>query len=218
MTAWLPQEWCSSFVLALGHFLWQGTLIAVLLAMALRAVKSVAARYCLSLAALLVMAVCPMATLGWLLRPVTRVAMFDNSPIAHEELAATSGVGQASNLPVSPSIASLEFNATETIPRVPADQRSWWQRFAPHLTTAYLSGVALMLLRLVAGLWGGRRLRRRVHLIDDETLLSAMRRQATALGLKVLPVLLTVSVRSHIPGRVAMGVWTAPVSGKTMCS
>ena len=29
MPAWLQRDWCSSFVLALGHFLWQGTLIAV---------------------------------------------------------------------------------------------------------------------------------------------------------------------------------------------
>lgn len=46
-----------------------------------------------------------------------------------------------------------------------------------------------MLMRLVAGLWGGRRLRRRVHLIDDPSLLNAMQRQATALGLKLLPLL-----------------------------
>lgn len=45
MPAWPPQEWCLSFVLALGHFLWQGTLIAVGLAIALRATKTVPVRY-----------------------------------------------------------------------------------------------------------------------------------------------------------------------------
>ncbi len=59
MPGWLQRDWCSSFVLALGHFLWQGALIALVLAVAQRATKAVAARYWLSLAALLLMAVSP---------------------------------------------------------------------------------------------------------------------------------------------------------------
>ena len=200
MPAWLQQDWCSSFVLALGHFVWQGTLIAVVLAIALRATKVVSVRYWLSLAALLVMAVSPVVTLGWLMRPVSHVVTLDAQSIVREEPAPsppiipaapfeeTSDVGHVSNVPVIPSITPLDFNTTAT-PPVPADERSWWQRFAPQLTTTYLCGVALMLLRLVIGLWGGRRLRRRVHLIDDSSLLNAMQRQATALGLKLLPVL-----------------------------
>ena len=39
------------------------------------------------------------------------------------------------------------------------------------------------------GLWGGRRLRRRAVPVTDDSLLAAMQRQATALGLKLLPVL-----------------------------
>ncbi len=199
MPAWLQHDWCSSFVLALGHFLWQGTLIAVVLAIALRATKTVSVRYWLSLAALLLMAVSPVVTLGWLLRPMSHVVTLDAQPIVREEPAPsqptipfeeTSDVGQVSNLPVSPPIPPLDFNTTAPIqPPAPADERSWWQKFAPQLTTTYLCGVALMLLRLVFGLWGGRRLRRRVHLIDDSSLLAAMRRQAAALGLKLLPVL-----------------------------
>ena len=201
MPAWPPQEWCLSFVLALGHFLWQGTLIAVGLAIALRATKKVPVRYWLSLAALLVMAACPIVTLGWLIQPMSPVAT--RAPlIVREEpgsiQSATSvaptgdvdDVGHDSNVPVIPPVEPLDFNTTASIPeKPPIDERSWWQKFAPQLTTAYLCGVALMLLRLVFGLWGGRRLRRRVHLIDDPSLLAAMRRQATALGLKLLPVL-----------------------------
>ncbi len=202
MPAWLQRDWCSSFVLALGHFLWQGTLIALVLAIALRATKTVAVRYWLSLAALLLMAVSPAVTLGWLLRPMNHVVALDAQPIVREEPAPTSSiapatsieepsdVGQVSNLPVNPPTTPLNFHTATTIPLpVSADDRSWWQKFAPHLTTTYLCGVMLMLLRLVFGLWGGRRLRRRVHLIDDPSLLAAMRRQATALGLKLLPVL-----------------------------
>jgi beta-lactamase regulating signal transducer with metallopeptidase domain len=202
MAAWLQHDWCSSFVLALGHFLWQGTLIALVLAIALRAVKAVSMRYWLSLAALLLMAACPAVTLGWLLQPARHVATLDPLPVAREEPApsqpmipaetveAASDVGHVSNVPVNPPIAPLDFNTSATIsPPTPADDRSWWQKFAPQLTTAYLCGVALMLMRLVIGLWGGRRLRRQVRLIDEPSLLAAMQRQATALGLKLLPVL-----------------------------
>ncbi|MFM9962448.1 MAG: M56 family metallopeptidase [Planctomycetaceae bacterium] len=204
MPTWLQQEWCLSFVLALGHFLWQGTLIAVLLAIALRATKKVSARYWLSLAALLVMAACPIVTLGWLMWPASHVAVLA-PPLALEEPAPSQpmssdaphndadNVGYVSNVPVNPPVTPIappDVVPSSTIPPpAPVDDRTWWQEFAPHLTTAYLCGVALMLLRLVVGLWGGRRLRRRVHLIDDSALLDAMRRQATALGLKLLPVL-----------------------------
>ncbi|MFM9962446.1 MAG: M56 family metallopeptidase [Planctomycetaceae bacterium] len=202
MPAWFQQEWCSSFVLTLGHFLWQGTLIAVALAIALRATKFVSARYWLSLTALLLMAACPIVTLGWLMQPVSHVATLDTQAIVREVLAPSepmipvtpteeaSDVGHVSNVPVSPPVAPLDVHDTAPIPPLPpVDERSWWQQFAPQLTTTYLCGVALMLLRLVIGLWGGRRLRRRVHLIDDSALLEAMRRQAAALGLKLLPVL-----------------------------
>ena len=84
MPAWLQRDWCSSFVLALGHFVWRGTSIALVLAIALRATKTVSVRYWLSLAALLVMAVSPVVTLGWLLRPVSHVAMLDNPPLLAE--------------------------------------------------------------------------------------------------------------------------------------
>ena len=202
MPAWLQQDWCSSFVLALGHFVWQGTLIAIVLSIALRATKSVSARYWLSLAALLLMAACPMATLGWLMQPVSHVAALDAISIAREEPAPNqpmnpagsfeepSDVGHVFNVPVIPTVATPEVTPPVALPSQPlSDVRSWWRRFAPQLTTAYLCGVALMLMRLVIGLWGGRRLRRRVHLIDDVSLLNAMQRQATALGLKLLPML-----------------------------
>ena len=203
MPAWLHQDWCLSFVLALGHFLWQGTLIALVLAIVLRAVKSVAARYWLSLTALLLMAACPVMTLFWLMQPVSPVAVLDTPPpIVGEEFspsqpmipptsfADADKVEHVSKVPVIPPVAPIELNTTSTTPpQALADDRRWWQRFAPQLTTAYLGGVALMFLRLAIGLWGGRRLRRRAVPVTDDSLLGAMQRQATALGLKLLPVL-----------------------------
>ena len=206
MTAWLPREWCLSFVLALGHFLWQGTLIAVGLAIVLRVKQSVGRQYGLSLAALLLMAACPLATFGWLLRPVLSSSNVAVLPSARDEPAvnqpliavpAASGsaeTGQVVGLPVMlpdvPSSVPLDVDSVALAPPpTPAIDPRWWEQFAPQLMATYLCGVTLMLLRLVFGLWGGRRLQRRVHFIDDPCLLNAMRRQATALGLKLLPVL-----------------------------
>ncbi|MBC7819647.1 MAG: M56 family metallopeptidase, partial [Planctomycetaceae bacterium] len=202
MPAWLQRDWCLPFVLALGHFLWQGVLIAVVLAIALRAAKSVTVRYWLSLSALLLMAACPVTTFVWLMppvqtaEPVATVPIFREAPAPSQPVLpeapfdAATDVEHVSNVPMPPPTSLPDFNATDVIsPPAPVDERSWWERFAPQLTTTYLCGVALMLLRLVFGLWGGRRLRRRVHMIDDPSLLGAMQRQATALGLKLLPVL-----------------------------
>ncbi|MFM8252439.1 MAG: hypothetical protein ACKOBW_12640 [Planctomycetota bacterium] len=131
MPGWLPREWCLSFVLALGHFLWQGTLIAIVLAIALRATKTVAVRYGLSLAALLVMAACPLVTLGWLMQPASRVAVTDPPPRMREELVPSqptiptapseepADMGHFSHVRVSPASPPLDVNTTATIPPQP---------------------------------------------------------------------------------------------------
>ena len=134
MPAWLQQDWCSSFVLALGHFVWQGTLIAVVLAIALRATKTVSVRYWLSLAALLVMAVSPMATLGWLRQPVSSGSGLQNSKLADQEFSprqqpaspilniedltpASRDMEHVSNVPVPPPIAPPQItpNAAQSL-------------------------------------------------------------------------------------------------------
>ena len=201
MPAWLQHDWCSSFVLALGHFLWQGTLIGIVLAIALRATKAVSVRYWLSLAALLVMPCCAGGTLVWLW-PENPGSGLQNSKLAAQVVDPT----QTPELPIlnfedlTPASRDVPIPdhppVTKPLPSAPQSAspselpiNDHWQQFAPWLTSGYFAGVALMLLRLVFGLWGGRRLRRRVHLIDDPSLLAAMRRQATALGLKLLPVL-----------------------------
>ena len=130
MPAWLHQNWCLSFVLALGHFLWQGTLIALVLAIALRAAKSVAARYSLSLTALLLMAACPVMTLFWLMQPVSPAAVLDTPPpIVGEDFSPSQPmipptpiedadkVEHVSKLPVIPPVAPIELNTTSTTPR-----------------------------------------------------------------------------------------------------
>lgn len=198
MAAWLRYDWCSSLVLALGHFLWQGVLLAALLAVVLKATKNVAVRYWLSLSALLLMAACPVATLAWLAEPASPVEIPAVVDVIAEPLEPTPLVTQSLSGPDGPDLPMpIEVESSPHVPDVipepvtsmPVDQRSWWQRFAPQLTTAYASGVGLMLLRLAVGLWGGRRLCRRAIPVTDGSLLSALQRQSTALGLKLQPLL-----------------------------
>ena len=201
MPAWLQRDWCSSFVLALGHFLWQGTLIAFVLAIALRATKTVSVRYWLSLAALLVMPCCVGGTLIWVW-PENPGSGLQNSKLAAQVVDPTQTpkppiLNFEDLTPASRDVVIPDHPlVTQPLPSVPRSAlpsempiNDHWRQFAPWLTSGYFAGVALMLLRLVFGLWGGRRLRQRVHLIDDPSLLNAMQRQATALGLKLLPVL-----------------------------
>ncbi len=198
MAAWLRYDWCSSLVLALGHFLWQGVLLAALLAVVLKATKNVAVRYWLSLSALLLMAACPVATLAWLAEPASPVEIPAVVDVIAEPLEPTPLVTQSLSGPDAPDLPMpIEVESSPNVPDVipepvtsmPFDQRSWWQRFAPQLTTAYASGVGLMLLRLAVGLWGGRRLCRRAIPVTDGSLLSALQRQSNALGLKLQPLL-----------------------------
>lgn len=60
---------------------------------------------------------------------------------------------------------------------------------APYAAAAYLLSVALMLTRLVAALWGGRRLRLGSTAVEDECVLALVRGCAQEAGLRVPPVI-----------------------------
>ena len=62
-------------------------------------------------------------------------------------------------------------------------------RVAPLLSCAYLAGVAGFLVRLLMGLYGGRRLRRLSEVIADPSLLTLLDRQAAALRLRWKPTI-----------------------------
>ena len=86
----------------------------------------------------------------------------------------------------SPELQSVEVALPATGLR---NLRLDWRRFVPLLLTLYVVGTAMMLLRLLVGLWGGRILRSRSVLLTDSRILSAAKRQARALGLKYQPML-----------------------------
>src|SRR5262249_34045513 len=68
MESWAAQPAVEFLGRSLVHFLWQGSVVALLLAVLLYALRGATAnvRYRLACAALLVMAACPVATLAWL--------------------------------------------------------------------------------------------------------------------------------------------------------
>ncbi|HZN34646.1 MAG TPA: M56 family metallopeptidase [Pirellulaceae bacterium] len=119
--------------LALAHFLWQGALIAVLLAAAVQllGVRRATSRYACSLAALAAMLICPLVTLGWLSLP-------GEEPVGWA--VPTSGVLMVGT--AHPTLSEL------LAPLQPVALAAW------------LCGVALFGTRLLAGAIGVARLRR----------------------------------------------------------
>ncbi|MBC8117654.1 MAG: hypothetical protein H7062_24960, partial [Candidatus Saccharimonas sp.] len=63
MNSLFSRDLCAALVLSFGHFLWIGTLIAVVAAIAVRRQRTAEARYRVWLAALMAMAVSPFVTL-----------------------------------------------------------------------------------------------------------------------------------------------------------
>ena len=208
----LSREVCAALMLAFGHFLWQGTAIALIAAVTARRIKSASRRYGVFVAGLLLMSVSAAGTLGWVWPRESQGSGLQISKMATHDAVA----GDKTESPIlkfeDPTTDARDWRAGERQPpdvEANADGNretdrtvrglthpgslelsdSRWQRVAPWLTSAYLAGVGVMLLRLLVGLWGGWRLRRRAVAIDDVALLAALKRQARALGLTFEPLL-----------------------------
>jgi beta-lactamase regulating signal transducer with metallopeptidase domain/Leucine-rich repeat (LRR) protein len=200
------RDFCAALVLSLGHFLWQGLVIAALAAVVVRRLKTANGRYVGLVAAFGLMAASPIFTLAVVAvraeRPAPPVVPAPKIVVAEPVVdvpPATVPTAEnpadvepmprpiAADVPppnVTPPAASEE--AVET--PAPASESSW-QRFAPLMTDVYLFGVMSMLLRLAVGLWGGWQLRRRSIPVTDAALLQALQRQAASLGMKFVPML-----------------------------
>ena len=213
MNSLFSRDLCATLMLSFGHFLWIGTVIAVVAALVARRQRTAATRYGVWLAALVTMAVSPFVTL------IVMLTMSLDAPVAAEskprsaQSSATQkpesnqGVIDIEQLVDSPSPVevqsakgerrandtssnSAEEQGSDLAPPIAAPPESaLWRNYAPLVTQLYLIGVALMGLRLAVGLWGGRRLRHRARLITDHALLDALQRQADALRLKFVPAM-----------------------------
>ncbi|MBN1343018.1 MAG: SUMF1/EgtB/PvdO family nonheme iron enzyme [Phycisphaerae bacterium] len=197
--AWLDVNLCSYVVKVLAHSLWQGTVVALLLALATGVLRRASAqsRYVLSVGALFVQAACPIVTL--LVLWFASKSMTSTGPAPWD-----AKHGSASELVVQNpdrlSTGAVDYPATgrptnETPVGVATErpaQRGFlgeidWDRYAPYTVSLYFFGVAAFLGRFLLACHGGHRLRRDACPVDDPAILSALARQAKLLRLSFTP-------------------------------
>ncbi|MFN0054476.1 MAG: M56 family metallopeptidase [Planctomycetales bacterium] len=196
---------------ALFHLLWEGAIIGLLsavLAIALRR-RSAHLRYALQVALLAIFAACLPVTLALVTlpsRPNHLAGPADTYPaliVSPAERSATRAASQIGSTGLRPAddiapettnelrqpFDPLDSNVATAPPNLMSEQR--WARLletvAPLATGLYFAGVAAMMLRLLAGLWGGHRLRGAAVALNSECLSEIVRRQARLLGLKSAP-------------------------------
>ena len=203
-------DFCTALLVSLGHFLWQGVAISAIVWIIARQFKTVHARYRVFVAGLLVMASCvpitlfvsranPSAVPSSETVPLTQASAFpregdvavvrDEAPTtAHSS---TSAVSPSMIIGEAPAAASFVESAApfETPISTSSETKSLHSRLVPFVTQVYFLGVALLLMRLAVGLWGGWRLRQSAIPIENLELIAALKRQAQILQIKFVPLL-----------------------------
>ncbi len=204
---WVAAGCFSQLTIALGHFLWQGCVIAIFYAVLTRLLRVATAntRYLMGVGALLVMAICLPMTLQLL--PVGQTTDWESA----------SGLDTVS----TPQEKYENAAATAILIQKPADTVSFprdeplTQPLAgnhlfgftawvlPYISVLYLFGVVAMLARLFLGLQGGRRLRRECAQITDATMLELVGKHARRMGMRVVPL---IGVCGRVSAPVVVGV------------
>jgi beta-lactamase regulating signal transducer with metallopeptidase domain len=193
LTEWFVSDGVLRLTQTLAHFLWQGCVVAVVYAVIARSLRNAPARirYGFGVLALLCMAACLPITC-WLLPPMPKM-----SPAVVVDL--SSSVTNAGNTPSDTSFSPTVYNFS--MPKIAEEQSkhpdsiSNTQKLAkilawasPYASGLYFCGVAIMLLRVSLGLWGGRRLCRSATPILEHDVVQAVADHARRVGLRVIPV------------------------------
>ena len=193
---------CIRLAITLAHFIWQGATVALLAALAGLLLRKSAptVRYRVFLAALAIVAACPVVT--FLLVPDQTVDGASAAPRPVLPSGATiTIVSPPPAMPVAPRLSGTFEPPTEPMPAPAAVQTveptrpaaagsaDYFRRLSPIAAGAYALGVLAMLARLLAGLHGGMRLRRTSEPADDPALLAMFARQARSLGLRLTPAI-----------------------------
>lgn len=139
------------------HFLWQGTLVGIVAAIALAAMRNrtASARYLASIMSLAVMAICPLVTAGVLVSqiPAAAPAVVDVEPAPAIETAEPAT--ETTLLETTTAVAAAlpeEPAPSKPVPRQPAPELSLAEQIdqlAPWVTVAWFVGAALLSLRLL---------------------------------------------------------------------
>ncbi|MDX1946917.1 MAG: M56 family metallopeptidase [Pirellulaceae bacterium] len=181
LVEWLAQPWCRPLALVLLHFVWQGTLIAFVLAVAveLLGIRRQQDRHAASLLALVLMALCPLATALYF------VGSGLATPVDLETLA----------LAASPAIVSAPAAGV-------AAGSSWLEIAQPYALALWLTGVSFFAARLLLGLAGVRRLRRDLLPLPAD-LAERVALLGRRLGMEARPL---VHLSRHVSEAIAVGI------------
>ena len=177
---------------SLLHFLWQGTLIAVTLAvlLALARNRSASLRYAMSCGALLLMTVAPIVTLTRHDTAAAATPEIQQGPVAFEQV--TPGA-------VAPDSGVADLSARFA---------SWWQQrfhtLQPWMVLAWSIGVLLLSLRYLGGWAAAQRLKSRMIRPAPAEWQSTLDRLAARLRV-TRPVRLLESAAVRVPS--ALGIW-----------
>lgn len=227
LLAFPGNELCLRFALTLIHFLWQGTVIGVLVAAAVWTLRGSppSSRYTLHSMALVCLPVCVAVTFATVKVPRHWVALnkvdgLASLPADNELALSTEFIAMDSP---TDSEARTQLSGEEFL-TAPLDQaveranakrpsgtltnthpqaRPFFVRLAPTVAVIYFVGASLFLLRLMAATWGGHRLRIASIPIDDPSLLKLVVDQSRRVGLRLIP---TVAYCERVAVPMAVGV------------
>jgi HEAT repeat protein/beta-lactamase regulating signal transducer with metallopeptidase domain len=181
------------------HFVWQGAAlgaVAVILSIALRHRTQAQAWWTSQLAVFALMLLCPLTTIAFLLSAVDSGDLQPLSLPLSTQLSTSESQGgidtsespESIALPVLPAPRANEpVDFSVVTPPVPNDNRGRLERAAPLVSALYTIGLIVMLLRLLIGVRGGRRLRTSAEAIADTVLLAMIETCARGLRLRRAP-------------------------------
>ncbi|MGE5194729.1 MAG: M56 family metallopeptidase, partial [Deltaproteobacteria bacterium] len=207
----LDAEFCRQLALVLFHVTWSGTLLAGAAALVARQAspRAPAVKYWIHFGALLgILLLAPFW--GMRVRSLSPVDRQSSPVVTAVDLPALCEPATLSE-PVALGIGASLPAATETAadgifspPQTtaaappPANRFNWHELALRVVTLCYLSGAMCMLLRLLAALGGGERLRLAGTPVRDVALIDLLAEQSRRLGLRAVP-LLRICERTAVP-------------------
>lgn len=222
-------EW-SRLVLALGHSLWQGAAVIVILAMILRCCdgRKSQIRYAICVAALLAVPLTSILTWSWLSHVDNKAtaattistdssnrAIHSNSvselpTLTEPELDESRGVV---NLPLRSTIDGIPVEPYRRDTAASSSEFSGTSLLSPVAAVAWVAGVLLMLVRLVMQILAGRRLTQTMLPADSETT-SLVSQLAKQLRIRKQ---IRVTMTEHLRSPAIMGaIWPVLLLPATM--
>lgn len=145
----------------LVHSVWEGGVIALVLAVAFWATRSSAAslRYAIGMIGLVLMVVLPVATAARMDRQSPVVQNAATAPVTPTEILSLSDPGPTPNSEASPALASVEPAVTSP---VTVDPRTWilsaLEPALPWMVAAWLIGLVVLSVRMIGGVARTRRI------------------------------------------------------------